>query len=88
MELEGLDDQDLLELANHEGRILVTHNVKDFPDILRNWAESGRHHAGCVIIVGIALHEFGELLAATETALAQKRAQGSWVNRSAFASRS
>ena len=88
MELEGLDDQDLLELAYHGRRILVTHNVKDFPDILRNWAESGRHHAGCVIIVGIALNEFGELLAATEKALAQEPEQGSWLNRSAFASRS
>ena len=67
---------------------MVTHNVKDFPDILRNWAESGRLHAGCVIIVGIALNEFGELLAATEDALAQEPEQGSWVNRSAFASRS
>ena len=67
---------------------MVTHNVKDFPDILRNWAESGRDHAGCVIIVGIALNEFRELLAAIEEALVQEVEQGSWVNRSAFASRS
>jgi hypothetical protein len=40
--LEGLDDPEVLELATQEGRVLLTHNVKDFPDILRDWADEGR----------------------------------------------
>jgi predicted nuclease of predicted toxin-antitoxin system len=29
--LEGLDDDEVLALAAQQGRILVTHNVSDFP---------------------------------------------------------
>ncbi|MBO0685056.1 MAG: DUF5615 family PIN-like protein [Candidatus Dormibacteraeota bacterium] len=86
-DLEGIDDPDLLELATSESRILVTHNVRDFPDILRAWAEGGRNHAGCVIVVGIALNEFGPLFDAIEVALGQEPSQNAWVNRPAFASR-
>lgn len=86
-DLEGLDDTDLLELATSEGRILVTHNVRDFPDILRAWAEAGRDHAGCVIVVGIPLNQFGPLFEAIEAALAQEPDQAGWINRPAFASR-
>ena len=39
-DLEGLDDDDVLALATEERRILVTHNVSDFPRIL----QIGRAH--------------------------------------------
>jgi hypothetical protein len=81
-DLEGLDDEGLLAIAAKDGRVLVTHNVHDFPDILRSWAEADRRHAGCLILVGMQLHEFGGLITCINAALAQIQEQESWTNRS------
>lgn len=86
-ELEGIDDEELLALATDENRILVTHNVKDFPDILRGWAEEGRSHAGCIVIVGIQLDQFALLIRATEAAIDAGPDQEGWVNRSLLVGR-
>jgi hypothetical protein len=40
--LEGLEDDDVLALASEEHRILVTHNIHEFPNILREWAAAQR----------------------------------------------
>jgi hypothetical protein len=56
--LEGLEDDDVLALASEEHRILVTHNVRDFPDILREWAAEQRSHAGAILVYGIDHSEF------------------------------
>ena len=56
--LEGLSDDDVLALASDERRILVTHNIRDFPEILREWAESQRSHAGAILVYGIDHSEF------------------------------
>jgi Domain of unknown function (DUF5615) len=56
--LEGLEDDDVLALASEEHRILVTHNVRDFPDILREWAAAQRSHAGAILVYGIDHSEF------------------------------
>jgi hypothetical protein len=85
--LEGLDDPEVLELATSEGRILLTHNVKDFPDVLRDWTDEGREHAGCIILVGIHLAQFGQLIRSIEAALASASAQQDWRNRSLFVGR-
>jgi hypothetical protein len=85
--LEGLDDPDVLELATQEGRILLTHNVKDFPDILRDWADEGREHAGCIILVGIQLGQFGQLTRSINAALAGASEQHDYVNRSMLVGR-
>ncbi len=68
-ELDGLTDEELLSIATAEERIFVTFDVKDFPVIARRWAEAGRAHAGCAIVVGI---DHGELGAILET-IARKR---------------
>jgi hypothetical protein len=57
--LEGLADDEVLALAASERRILVTHNVADFPRILREWAARGRAHAGVILVYGIDHGEFG-----------------------------
>jgi CheY-like chemotaxis protein len=41
-DLRALSDQEVLALAASEGRILVTFNVKDFPELLRDWAGTDR----------------------------------------------
>lgn len=56
--LEGLDDDEVLSLAAAEERILVTHNIRDFPAILREWAAAGRSHAGVILVYGIDHREF------------------------------
>ncbi len=61
-ELDGRGDEELLALAAAEQRVMVTFDVKDFPDIARSWAEAQRAHAGLVIVVGIDHGEFGEIL--------------------------
>ncbi len=80
-DLEGIDDVEVLELATGHGRILITHNVRDFPDILRERAEAGRQHAGCLVLVGIRLDQFGLLISSIEAALAAGPDQTGWVNR-------
>lgn len=87
-ELEGIDDPEVLALAARDDRILLTHNVHDFPDILREWAEAGREHAGCIILVGIRLDQFGLLIRLVEVALEKMPDQKQWLNRSLQAGRS
>ena len=60
--LEGLDDEQVLTLATEDRRVLVTHNVRDFPSILREWAAAQRSHAGVILVYGIDHSEF-ELVA-------------------------
>lgn len=86
-ELDAIGDSELLELASAEGRILVTHNVADFPGILRDWAEERRSHRGCVIIVGIRLDQFGLLIRAIEAALERQVDQDAWIDRSVLVGR-
>ena len=56
----------LLALAAEEERVMITFDVKDFPDIARRWAEAGRPHAGLAIVVGIDHGEFGTILRVLE----------------------
>ena len=64
--LEGLDDDEVLSLAVAEERILVTHNVRDFPAILREWAAAERSHAGVILIYGIDHREFDVIVRGIE----------------------
>jgi predicted nuclease of predicted toxin-antitoxin system len=87
-DLDGMTDEALLELATDDGRVMVTFNVADFPDLARRWAEQPRFHAGLVIIVGIDHSEFGSILRALERVLAIRPDQSEWVNSAIFVSRS
>jgi len=64
--LEGLDDDEVLSLAVADERILVTHNIRDFPAILRDWAATGRSHAGVILVYGIDHREFDVILRGIE----------------------
>jgi predicted nuclease of predicted toxin-antitoxin system len=91
--LEGLDDNEVLALAAAEERILVTHNIRDFPAILREWAAAERSHAGVILVYGIDHREFDLIVRGIELCLAQYPDAASWrdlalvVNRD-FAQRS
>lgn len=75
---EGLDDPEVLRLATRERRILVTRNSRDFAPILREWAEAGRTHAGCILIWTIDGSQFSEIVAGIQALLAQRPDQDDW----------
>ena len=85
--LDGWEDEQLLELATREDRVMVTFNVADFPRIVGQWAAAGRHHTGCLIIVRLDHRAFGEMLRLTGAALATRPSQGDWHDYTAWASR-
>jgi hypothetical protein len=85
--LDGLADEELLSIAAGEGRIFVTFDVKDFPVIARRWAEAGRAHAGCAIVVGIDHGEFGAILDTIAHELSARPRQAEWVELTLFLAR-
>lgn len=87
-ELERIQDPDVLALAARDSRVLITHNVQDFPDILREWAESGRDHAGCLIVVGVNLNQLGLIIRCIEAELLEFPRQDDWLNRTVQVGRS
>lgn len=76
--LEGLDDDEVLATATAEQRILVTHNVRDFPAILREWAAAERSHAGVILVYGIDHREFEVILGGIERCFALYPDPASW----------
>lgn len=48
-DLKQLDDPLLFAVAQAQERVVITHNVRDFPGILADWAEGGRSHHGCIL---------------------------------------
>jgi predicted nuclease of predicted toxin-antitoxin system len=76
--LEGLDDDEVLALAAAENRILVTHNVADFPRILREWAAAERAHAGVILVYGIDHSEFELIVRGIERWLELRPDQADW----------
>jgi Domain of unknown function (DUF5615) len=48
--LRGLSDPDLFEVAQEQGRALLTYNRVDFEPITRSFAHAGREHHGLVLI--------------------------------------
>jgi hypothetical protein len=48
--LRGLRDPDLFEVAQQQGRVLVTYNRVDFEPITGEYAQTNREHHGLVIV--------------------------------------
>jgi hypothetical protein len=84
--LDGLTEE-LLSIAAAEERIFVTFHVKNFPGIARRWAEAGRLHTGCVIVVGIDHGEFGAILETIAHKLATRPDAADWTNLTLFLAR-
>lgn len=86
-EQEGLGDEDGLALAAEDGHIFVTHNVADFPEILREWAAGGGSHAGVILVYGIEHSEFGLILRGIESWLELRPQQEDWLDFAAVVDR-
>lgn len=81
IELEGLSDPEVLELAAAEDRVLVTANIRDFEPLLREWAGESRSHAGVILVPSSVRNEaFGVLIQGIEATLAGTEQQD-WVDR-------
>lgn len=87
-ELDGMSDDDLLALAAADTRIMVSFNVADFPRIVRRWAEEGRSHSGCAIVVGIGHSQFGTIIRVIERALDARPDPKDWFDYTCFVARS
>jgi nucleoside-diphosphate-sugar epimerase len=48
--LRGLKDPEIFEVAQQQGRALVTYNRVDFEPIIRRYAAEAREHHGLVIV--------------------------------------
>ncbi len=62
-DLDGLDDDSVLELAAADRRILVTRNARDFAPVCRLWAEAAREHSGVILVWSLSHHEFSAIAA-------------------------
>ena len=76
--LGALDDPEVLELAAEQDRILVTRNSRDFAPLLRQWAEAGRSHAGCILIWTFGHNEFGGIISAVQGQLDSRPDPEQW----------
>jgi len=86
-ELDGLEDEHVLELATRDRRILVTADVGDFAALFGPLAEQERSHEGCILLARIGHHEFAVIVEAVTVALEQHPTEGAWVDRVIFARR-
>ncbi len=78
--MERIPDDVLLELADREDRILVTHNVKDFMQILKQRPPE-RPHAGVILIPRSVPHrEFGAIVSGIQRTLSGL-SQEDWVDQ-------
>jgi hypothetical protein len=87
IELEGLADPEVLELAAAEGRVLVTDNIRDFEPLLREWAGDDRAHTGVILIPPSIRNEaFGVLISGIEKTIGRadqdgRKNRAAWLRR-------
>lgn len=84
--MERVPDGALLEMAVREGRVLVTHNARDFLQIVRDRAPE-KGHAGLILIPHpVKLHDFGKIIRGVQNTLGEL-SQEDWTNRVQWLSR-
>lgn len=86
-DLDGCPDEEIMEIASVQRRILVTFDAADFPRICRDWIEAGKSHWGCAVVVGIRHHEFGAIVQALEGTFQTRADPKDWRDFLAFVSR-
>lgn len=79
-DLKQLDDPVLFAVAQQHERILITHNVRDFPEILSEWAEAGRSHHGC-ILSHVPTNAFAEMTRRLDAWFERYPRQRDWLDR-------
>ena len=79
-ELGALADADILVLAAADRRILVTFDERHSVPLLRQWAEAGQTHHGCIIVYGLDHDEFGLILRGIRRLFDERPRQEDWVD--------
>jgi hypothetical protein len=69
-----------LALAASERRVLVTHNIADFPRILREWAAAQRAHTGVILVYGLDHSEFALVARGIEHWLELRPDEAEWTD--------
>lgn len=85
--LEGVGDEDVLALACEDERILVSHDIRDFPNILREWTVAQRSHPGVILVYGIDHSEFDLVVSGIERLLALYPEPDNWTDLAAVLNR-
>ena len=52
----GVTDEAQLAFATAQGRCIVSFNAADFATLAKEWANTGRPHAGVVVTPQVSLH--------------------------------
>jgi predicted nuclease of predicted toxin-antitoxin system len=81
-------DPELFRFAADEGRILITCDMDDYPELVNDWAHARLDHAGCILIAGVRNNEYGVILRAVRAKLAEFPDAAEWVNQARYAGRS
>jgi len=81
-DMRSAADEQLLEAARLDGRVLVSADCRTLPPMLKEWAESGRSHGGVILIDGRRLHlsDVGALLRAL-CQLSARLPSDDWTDR-------
>lgn len=80
-ELEGLNDEGVLERAIREERVLLTANIVDFIPLITGLNKAGKSHPGCILIPNSFSNEdFGALISAIEQEL-KDTPEDDWTDR-------
>lgn len=82
-DLARLADEDVLELATQQERVLITHDVRDFARIVQRWAEAGRSHAGCILVT-LPTTTYGAILRGVVSRFEERPRQEDWRDRTEF----
>ena len=78
--MERVPDEALLAMARKEGRVLITHNVKDFAQILVSRPPM-KGHAGLIFIPNsVRLNHFGAVISGIRETISGT-SQETWVDR-------
>ncbi len=80
-------DEAQLAFAVAQGRVIYTSNVRDFMRLHRDWLQSGRHHAGIVVLadqqasIGAQTRAFVRLMAERSPETMQDRLEflDNWI---------
>ena len=78
--LARLPDRSLLRFAQEEQRILVTCDGVHFDLLAREWASTGREHAGLVIVWSLRNSQFSEIVDGVHRLTEARPRQRDWKN--------
>jgi hypothetical protein len=78
----GASDSDLLETARAEQRVLVSYDRRTLEPLLKDWAETGLHHSGTILVDDktVRPNDIGGLVRALQVLVVQSGDEN-WTDR-------